>query len=210
MIVQILVDNLDSWIIPYAKKLQNSLISESCFCSLIHHHSDVKKGDVLILLSCEQKFTQLHLNSYNLVVHESYLPQGKGWSPMTWQIVEGKSTVPITLFSASSKIDDGPIFETIEINLKGTELIEEWRELQGEATIKILLNFFSRYPNVTPTAQQGESSFYRKRLPEDSELSCYKTIATQFNKLRVVDNERYPAYFIYKGEKYKVKIEKYE
>jgi methionyl-tRNA formyltransferase len=30
-------------------------------------------------------------------VHESALPQGQGWSPMTWQILEGASPIPVTL-----------------------------------------------------------------------------------------------------------------
>lgn len=210
MIVQILVDNINSWIIPFAKTLQESVSKAGFTCSLIHNHAEVTKGDVLVMLSCEQKFEHLHLNKHNLVVHESALPQGKGWSPMTWQIIEGKSTIAITLFEANLKIDDGPIYESIDMRFDGTELIEDWRDIQGKSTIQLVMNFLKKYPSVEAVPQKGESSFYKKRKPEDSELDCNKTIAEQFDTFRVVDNERYPAYFNYKGQKYKLKIEKYD
>jgi methionyl-tRNA formyltransferase len=210
MIVQILIDNRQSWIISYAQQLKKILFLQGMTCSLIHYHSEVIKGEVLLLLSCEKKFTQLELNEYNLVVHESALPKGKGWSPMTWQILESKTIIPITLFEAGEEIDAGPIYESINVQLDGTELIEDWRKLQGEATIQLILNFIKRYPKVKSDIQIGNSSFYSRRKAEDSELDCSKSIAEQFNILRVSDNERYPAFFYHKGQKYKLKIEKYD
>jgi len=32
-------------------------------------------------------------NKYNIVVHESDLPKGKGWVPLFWQILEGKNEI---------------------------------------------------------------------------------------------------------------------
>ena len=53
---------------------------------------------------------------------------------------------------------------------------------------------------------KGKGSFYRKRTPEDSELDIDKTIREQFNLLRAVDNNRYPAFFKLNGQKYTLKI----
>ena len=68
---------------------------------------------------------QLALHRYNLVVHESALPQGQGWSPMTWQILEGASSIPITLFEAVADLDAGPIHLQQQITLQGHELVDE-------------------------------------------------------------------------------------
>ena len=57
-------------------------------------------------------------------------------------------------------------------------------------------------------AQEGAESFYKGRKPEDSQLDFNKTIAEQFNLLRVVDNDKYPAFFEHQGEKYFLKITK--
>ena len=58
------------------------------------------------------------------------------------------------------------------------------------------------------TAQLGESTYYKRRKPVDSELDISRPIRDQLNLLRVVDNERYPAFFYAHGQKYKLTIEK--
>lgn len=74
--------------------------------------------------------------------------------------------------------------------------------------IEMCLKFLESYVGKTPKKQDGEESFYPKRTPEDCELDINKTIKEQFNLLRIVDNELYPAFFKYNGIKYKLKIEK--
>ena len=54
--------------------------------------------------------------------------------------------------------------------------------------------------------QSGEESFYPRRLPKDSELDINKSIDEQFNLFRIVDNDKYPAFFIKNGKKYVLKI----
>jgi methionyl-tRNA formyltransferase len=208
MRIQILCDNPNSWIIPYALQLKLVLEERKYEVVFTHKHEHITEGEILILLSCEKLFKQLDLNKHNLVVHESDLPQGKGWSPLTWQIIEGKNKIPVTLIEATEQVDAGDIYGQELIILKGTELVEELREKQGEATIKLLLNFIENYPNNTRRKQDGEESFYPRRKPEHSQLDIHKTIADQFNLLRVCDNERYPAWFEIHGEKFIIKIEK--
>lgn len=54
--------------------------------------------------------------------------------------------------------------------------------------------------------QQGETSYWPRRTPEDSKLDPEKSLQDQFNLLRIVDNERYPAYFELNGQRYLIKI----
>jgi len=207
MKIQILVDNPLSWILPYAKEL-NSKLSSAHEVKLIHRHDDVEKGDVLCLLACEKIFKNLKLNKNNLVVHESALPKGKGWSPVTWQLLEGEGRIPVSLIEASSSIDSGDIYNQIFINLDGSELLQEIKHQQGLATEKLILSFINSYPKIIGIPQKGESTFYLRRGPEDSNLDMTKSLDEQFNLLRVCDNERYPAYFIKDNQKYIVKIYK--
>lgn len=207
MLIQILCDNRNSWIIPYALKLK-SILEQKNEVIFTHNHDDVIAGDVLMLLSCEKLFKQLNLNKHNLVVHESDLPKGKGWSPLTWQIIDGRNEIPVTLIEATEQVDAGNIYGQELIVLNGTELSEELREKQGDATIKLLLDFVEKYPNNLGKQQEGEESFYPRRKPEHSQLNIHKTIAEQFNLLRVCDNMRYPAWFEMHGKKYTIKIEK--
>ena len=116
---------------------------------------------------------------------------------MTWQILEGENTIPLTLFEAAVELDAGPIYLQTLLSLEGHELIEEWQKLQSKTTIELCLNWFDYYKQIIASAQSqsGETSNYRRRRPEDSKLDLEAPLINQFNLLRVVDNEKYPAYF---------------
>ncbi|WP_420386058.1 formyltransferase family protein [Roseivirga sp.] len=204
--IQILVDNPNSWIIPYARELVDKLKELDFDARLLHRHSDVVQGDILCLLSCERIFRQLNLNQFNLVVHESDLPKGKGWSPVTWQVLEGKKRIPVTLLEASEEVDAGPIYDKEYIDLEGYELLSEIKHQQGLLTQRLILKFLSRYPNVVAVTQSGKESFYEKRGPEDSRLDPEKSLGEQFELLRVCDNERYPAFFTWRGKDFIIRI----
>ena len=208
MLVQILVDNPNSWIIPYVIQLKNEIIKKFDFSvNLIYKHQDVVRGDVLCLLSCEKIFKKLNYNKYNLVVHESDLPHGKGWSPLSWQILEGKNKIPLTLFEAAESIDSGEIYAKEYIELNGSELLDEIKHQQGKITIKLILFFLKNF-SIKGRKQLGVESFYDRRKPNDSRVDINKSIKEQFNLLRICDNERYPAFFEIEGIKYELKVYK--
>ena len=145
---------------------------------------------------------------HTLVVHESDLPQGKGWSPLTWQILEGKSHIPVTLFEAAERVDSGPIYAQRWLEFKGHELLDELRYGQAAATRELCRWFVDNYPESAAEAceQSGEESIYPRRRPADSALDANQTFAEQFNLLRVVDNQRYPAFFDWCDRRYELTI----
>lgn len=206
--IQILVDNPNSWIIPYVLDLVKDLQRLNHKVVLRHSAKEVNEGDVLCLLACEQIFKDLHKNKYNLVVHESALPKGKGWSPVSWQVLEGKKRIPVTLFEADKKVDSGVIYNQKDIVLKGDELWPEIKQKQGEISIELILEFIDQYPNIIGVPQIGDESFYEKRTANSSKLNVNKSIQDQFDLLRICDNQRYPAFFEMDGIKYFFKIYK--
>jgi UDP-2,4-diacetamido-2,4,6-trideoxy-beta-L-altropyranose hydrolase len=195
-----------SWLNAFLPELVGALWQRGHAVRWIHSPSALGAGDVCLLLSCGRLLNadQLTLHRYNLVVHESALPQGQGWSPMTWQILEGASSIPISLFEALADVDAGPIYLQQKIALQGHELVEEWRTLQARATFELCLAWFDRHHEVVAAAkpQCGEASYYRRRRPADSRLDPELSLAEQFNLLRVVDNQRYPATFQWRGRRY--------
>jgi methionyl-tRNA formyltransferase len=206
--ISILCDNPRSWIIPHVHELVGLLKKSKHNVRLCSSASEITKGDVAVLLSCEEIITSevLALSQHTLVVHESKLPKGKGMSPLTWQILEGKNKIPVTLFEAEVGVDSGVIYGQEFIIFDGTELVDDLRKKQAEATIKLVTDFVQNYSSVKGKKQRGQATYYRKRIPEDSKLDIHKTIREQFNLLRVVDNERYPATFEYRGHRYILKI----
>lgn len=205
--IDILVDNVNSWFVEYAEILASTLQRDH-ICRFITSTKDILTGDILFILSCERliKKTVRDKYNYSVVVHASDLPKGKGWSPLTWQILEGKNEIVLSMILAEDKIDSGNILLKSKINYEGTELLTDLRKKMGAEIIKMCCRFASN-PNLYPgISQMGPESYYPKRGLKDSEIDITKTIEEEFNKLRVVDNERYPAFFWYKGKKYIIKI----
>ncbi|SFC96285.1 UDP-4-amino-4,6-dideoxy-N-acetyl-beta-L-altrosamine N-acetyltransferase [Thiohalospira halophila DSM 15071] len=145
---------------------------------------------------------------HTLVVHESDLPRGKGWSPLTWQILDGEDRIPVTLIEAAEKVDSGTIYAQRWVEFEGHELVDELRTAQAEATRALCREFVDDYPVSAERGreQHGEESFYPRRGPEDSRLDPERSLAEQFNLLRVVDNERYPAFFEWRGRRFQLHI----
>lgn len=177
-----------------------------------HEVEKLGSGDLCFYLSCSQIVPITVLGNFrnNLVVHESNLPQGKGWSPLTWQILEGHNRIPVTLLEAVEKVDSGDIYLQEWIEFEGHELIDELRQAQAESTLRLCSQFVQQYPEVLKVAkpQAGVESFYPRRRPKDSQVDAHHSLADQFNLLRVVDNQRYPAFFEIRGKFYKIFIEK--
>ncbi|THF63121.1 methionyl-tRNA formyltransferase [Pseudothauera nasutitermitis] len=210
--ITVLVDN-DSWIIPYAHHLVQALKKKGFDAEFVDSADKVYPGWVNFILGCTRiiRSEVLQRNQHNLVVHESDLPKGRGFAPMAWQILEGKRSIPICLIEATDEVDAGDIWLSDVIELDGTELCDEWRSLQGQKTVELCLKFVSAYPTLKPVKQQGgEPSYYSRRIPADSRLDVDKSLREQFNLFRIVDNERYPAYFEMEGRVYTVQLFKVE
>jgi methionyl-tRNA formyltransferase len=94
------------------------------------------------------------------------------------------------------------------IYLNGDELNDEIKQKQGEITVSLCLKFINNIENIKSMKQIGKETFYPRRTKSSSELDINKTIAEQFNLLRVVDNDRYPAFFVLNKQKYIIKIYK--
>tara|TARA_Y100001970_G_scaffold280408_1_gene389350 strand:- start:2801 stop:3460 length:660 start_codon:yes stop_codon:yes gene_type:complete len=202
----------DSWLLPTLLKYIERNKNKCKQINLVFRSKDIKRGDLAFFLSFQEIVQKeiLSKNKNNLVVHQSALPKGKGMSPLSWQILEGKNSIPITLFEAVTELDAGNIYIQKNVKFKGTELLNELRKLQAKYTFELCDEFIDNYPEILKKAksQTGKSSFYKKRTPLDSELDINKSILDQIDLLRIVDNRRFPAYFYYKEEKFKIKIYK--
>ena len=203
------VTSKESWFIPYAKKFVETLKSNGYESERFNCYMDVDDSyEIVFMLSyfevADKSFLEKH--KHVLVVHESDLPHGKGWAPLFWQILEGKNETPIGLFEASGKVDSGDIYLKDTMKLEGHELHEEIREKQAMKTTELCLNFLENYENLKPQKQEGKESEYKRRTPEDSELDINKSVSEQFNLLRIVNNEKFPAFFRYKDRTYILKI----
>lgn len=212
MLAITIATDAESWFVAHGRALAECWRNEGHRVQVVHHRKDIPNGDLLFLLSFWQLVDEnvLARHRHNLVVHESPLPQGRGWSPVTWQVLEGKNRIPVKLFEAETSVDSGPIYLSDEMILRGDELIDEIRAEQARVTLQLCCRFVSAFPDVCKLArpQEGRETIYRRRIPADSQLNVDQSIREQFNLLRVVDNRSYPAFFELDGIRYNVYVDK--
>ena len=205
----VVLTSAKSWFVPYAERFAAELGTRGYNAQLLTDHTEIPgTTHIVFILSYFRIIPSVHLgkNRLNLVVHESDLPKGKGWAPMFWQVLEGKNEIPVTLFEADEHTDNGRIWFKDVIQLRGDELHDELRHLQAEKSVEMCLKFLEELDGIEPKEQEGESTFYPRRTPKDSELDTSKSIDELFNQLRIASNEDYPAFFMKNGVKYVLQI----
>ncbi len=168
-------------------------------------------GDILFLVSCAQIIDDEVRRKFSvaLVLHASDLPNGRGWSPYVWAVLNGESKITVTLLEASDPVDSGRVWLKSGFLLDGHELLPEIHTKLFNVELQLMTEAVLKCGEINPIPQPTlEGSYYRKRTPSDSRLDPEKTIAEQFDLLRVVDSERYPAFLDYRGHRYLINIEK--
>jgi methionyl-tRNA formyltransferase len=209
----IFVDNPKSWFLKYANELANKIRKRNIKCSLFTDKRKIKKGNICFHLSCTKltKINTLKKFNYNIVIHASDLPKGRGYSPWIWNIIKGKNIVKLSAFEIDKENkspDSGLIYFKDKVRLNGSELLDEIREKLANKILDMSLNILKKINKLKPKKQKGKPSYFRRRKPKDQEIFLKKSLISQINILRTADNDKWPAYFFYKKKKYLLKISK--
>ncbi|WP_028304744.1 formyltransferase family protein [Oceanospirillum maris] len=173
--------------------------------------SELTGGEILFLISCSELVSQKIRSHYKhtLVIHASDLPKGRGWSPYIWEVIAGATEITISLIEANDKVDTGNIWRKVTRNIPSHALYDEINNALFDAEEELMDFAVSNYQSIKPAPQVDDhASYYPKRTPSDSEIDPQRSIADQFDKIRVSDPSRYPAYFEFRGHQYKVTLEK--
>ena len=196
-------DYLNDWI--KSNKNKHSI-------ELVRSKNELSGGDILFLISCHEIIEKVDRSAYgsSLVLHASNLPQGKGWSPHIWEIINGAKEITLTLLEAEDSLDSGKILKKILIPVKNHTLWDEINNDLFRAEIDLINFAIESYNSITPQEQDTitETIYYRKRTPEDSRIDPSISIDDQFNLIRVCDPKRFPAFFELYGHRYKIILEK--
>jgi methionyl-tRNA formyltransferase len=172
---------------------------------------ELTSGDLLFLVSCSEILSASERLNYSkaLVIHASDVPQGRGWSPHIWQILNGATDIVITLLEAEDQVDTGAIWKQIMLHLPKNALWDEINHLIFEAELQLMDFAVENFAIVNPFPQStnSDATYYRKRTPADSQIDPTKSIEEQFDLIRVCDPKRFPAYFQLRGKKYIIRLE---
>jgi UDP-2,4-diacetamido-2,4,6-trideoxy-beta-L-altropyranose hydrolase len=201
-----------SWLNDFIPALVLPWLTAGHRCAWAHKADNLPAGDICFYLGYARIVgpETRDRHRHNLVVHESALPHGRGWSPMTWQVLEGASRIPVTLLEAVDEVDSGAVLWQTWMALDGNELVHDLRDKQFEATRVLCHAFVESYPDSAAwgVPQQGNPTWYARRRREDSALAPDQPLADQFDLLRVVDNDRYPAFVRIRDELFRVQMKR--
>ena len=173
---------------------------------------ELDSGELLFLVSCQQIVGAALRERFarTLVLHASALPQGRGMSPHVWQIVQGADSIVVTLLDAVDELDRGDIWHQLTLQFDGTELHDEIHAKLFDAELA-LMDWAVRHVFEAQPRPQGDGpcSYFRRRTREDSRIDPTRPLCESFDLLRVADPERYPAFFEYRGQRYRIRIDKF-
>lgn len=185
----------EAWAKKYEARITDSL-------------DEVEEGDLLLLVSCTQFVPRRVRDRFRsvFVIHESALPQDRGWSPLAWQILRGAKDFTVSLIVAEDEIDAGNIVAQMTFRLEGHELSEEINRKRDEVRCA-LMRLAIGCVGEKGEKQRGDQTYCARRLPEDSRLDPQRSIAEQFDLLRICE-PRFPAFFDLRGHRYEVTLRK--
>jgi methionyl-tRNA formyltransferase len=196
----------------YLQEWINRHKNEHCL-ELVRTKENLSGGDILFLVSCYEIITEKDRSAYatSLVIHASDLPKGRGWSPHIWQIIEGGCEITLSLLDVEDKLDSGKVWKKLKFKVPKHALFDEINKQMFDAEIE-LIDYAIRWSGCVepkPQLQDIAPTYYPRRRPADSKIDPSKSIESQFNHIRVCDPVRFPAFFWLNGNKYKIKLEKF-
>lgn len=138
-------------------------------------------------------------------LHASLLPKYRGAAPIQWALIRGEKTTGVTTMLIDEGLDTGPILMQREINIDKEDnaltLSEKLSQMGAKLVIETLNNL--RKGLITPTPQQGQSSYAPQLKKEDGRIDWQKRAEEIFNLIRGT----YPwpcAYCFLKNERIKI------
>lgn len=187
-------------------------VGEQHTVEVVRKKAEASGGDILFLISCSEIITERDRAKYGacLVLHASDLPSGRGWSPHIWELSQGAEFITLSLLEADDKVDSGRIWTKLKIPVPKHALWDEINHLLFTAEVQLINFAVEHYGNIEPEPQSTESAptYYPRRTPRNSQIDAGRSIAEQFDLIRVCDPGRFPAYFEYLGKRYLLKLEK--
>jgi methionyl-tRNA formyltransferase len=180
--------------------------------TLARRKSDLVGGDILFLISCSEILQASDRTAYQacLVLHASDLPEGRGWSPYVWAIINGAEELTLSLLEAEDPVDSGRIWKKLKFQIPKHALWNEINESLFLAEIELIDFAVEHFRDVLPAHQNPNitPSYYPRRTARDSRIDANIGLKDQFDLIRVCDPLRYPAFFDLHGHRYKLVLEK--
>ena len=131
-----------------------------------------------------------------IVFHMTDLPYGRGGSPLQNLIVRGHRETKISAIKVREEVDAGPVYMKEKVSLEGSasEIFERVSDIVFDKMMPVFLQ-----GKIEPVAQQGSPNYFKRRKPEESEITPGMKLTDIYDHIRMLDADGYPHAFLDSG-----------
>jgi methionyl-tRNA formyltransferase len=134
---------------------------------------------------------EIYENFNCIVFHMTDLPYGRGGSPLQNLIIRGHTDTMLSAIKVVEQLDAGDVYLKKPLSLNGSarEIFSRAAELMYTMINQIIET------NPTPMPQSGTVEVFKRRKPEESNISEIKDPKIIYDYIRMLDADGYPAAF---------------
>jgi len=135
---------------------------------------------------------EIYENFECVIFHMTDVPFGRGGSPLQNLISKGIYETKISAIKCVKELDAGPVYLKRDFSLWGNaeEIYIKASKIIEDMIIDIIKN------NPKPMEQQGEPVVFKRRTPEQSDVSQLSSLEQIFDYIRMLDADGYPKAFL--------------
>jgi methionyl-tRNA formyltransferase len=129
------------------------------------------------------------------------LPFGRGGSPMQNLIVRKIYETKIAALRAEKGMDTGPVYLKRDLDISTGSANEILSRVSDVIFNDMIPAFLNAEKHLAPRPQQGATTVFSRRTPQDSDMRSAAMQTTQdlYDFVRMLDGEGYPPAFIKAG-----------
>lgn len=135
---------------------------------------------------------EIYENFNCIIFHMTDLPYGRGGSPLQNLIARGHKSTKISAIKCEKQLDAGDVYLKEDLDLSGTaqDIFEHSAGIIEKMISKIVSG------NITPQPQQGEVVEFKRRKPQESDISELDSVEKIYDYIRMLDADGYPKAYI--------------
>ena len=127
-----------------------------------------------------------------VIFHMTDVPFGRGGSPLQNLIERGHTDTMLTALRCDEGMDTGPVYLKRPLTLDGTA--EEILTRAAALMVEMIVTIVRTEP--VPVPQRGDPTLFKRRRPEDGDMSGLDDLGKVYDYIRMLDGEGYPPAFI--------------
>ena len=164
------------------------------------------KNSIGIVCGFPYIFNQKQIKNFYKIIncHAGKLPNYRGGSPLSWQMINGEKFFGITVLYLTSKIDQGNILAEKKFQIKKNFSIKNLHFIANKNFPKMVNFSIKKILRNNKGLKQSKktANYYHQRSSKDSKISFKNMEFSQISRYVKALQGDYPkAFFFYKGKK---------